>query len=277
MRVVTTVAEVWAARRALAGRLGLAPTMGALHAGHLSLVTRARAEADAVWVTVFINPLQFGPREDLASYPRDLDGDLAKLRAAGVDLVFTPGLQEMYPSGFSTRVEVSGVSEGLEGERRPGHFAGVATVVTKLFALTRPDVAVFGEKDAQQLRVIRRMTADLGFDLRIVGAPTVRDPDGLALSSRNAYLSPVERRAAPVLRRALAAAEQAHASGERDGARLRAAMEAVLAAEPLARVDYVSVADDATMVELDTVTGPALASLAVWIGTTRLIDNVRLA
>ncbi|MCC6627687.1 MAG: pantoate--beta-alanine ligase [Chloroflexi bacterium] len=277
MRVVTTVAEVWAARRALIGRLGLAPTMGALHAGHLSLVTRARAEADVVWVTVFVNPLQFGPREDLASYPRDLDGDLAKLRAAGVDLVFTPAAHDMYPAGFSTRVAVSGVSEGLEGERRPGHFAGVATVVTKLFALTRPDVAVFGEKDAQQLRVIRRLTTDLGFDLRIIGAPTVREPDGLALSSRNAYLSPAERRAAPVLRQALAAAERAYAAGERAGARLRAAMQAVLAAEPLARVDYVSIADDETLAELDTVTGPALASLAVWLGPTRLIDNVRLA
>jgi pantoate--beta-alanine ligase len=277
MEVVETTAALWAVRRAVTGRLALVPTMGALHAGHLALVARARAEAAVVWVSIFVNPLQFGPREDLAAYPRDLAGDLAKLRGAGVDLVFTPATDTMYPPGFSTRVEVRGISEGLEGERRPGHFVGVATVVTKLFALTRPDLAYFGEKDAQQLRVIQRLTADLGFDLRIVPVPTVREPDGLALSSRNRYLSPAERRAAPVLARALHAARQAWRAGERDAERLRAAMRQVLAAEPLARVDYVSVADDLTLRELERVDGPALASLAVWIGATRLIDNVRLA
>lgn len=277
MEIVRTIAALWAARRAVTGPLALVPTMGALHAGHLALVARARAEAAVVWVSIFVNPLQFGPREDLAAYPRDLAGDLAKLRAAGVDLVFAPDTDTMYPPDFSTRVEVHGVSAGLEGERRPGHFVGVATVVTKLFALTRPDLAYFGEKDAQQLRVIQRLTADLGFDLRIVPVPTVREPDGLALSSRNLYLNSAERRAAAALARALHAAWRAWRAGERDAEHLRAAMRQILAAEPLARVDYVSIADDATLRELDRIEGPALASLAVWIGTTRLIDNVRLA
>jgi pantoate--beta-alanine ligase len=276
MEIVGAVPALWAARRAAAGPLALVPTMGALHAGHLALVARARAEAASVWVSIFVNPLQFGPREDLAAYPRDLEGDLSQLRANGVDLVFTPELAEMYPPGFSTRVEVGGVSEGLEGERRPGHFAGVATVVARLFGLTRPDLAYFGEKDAQQLRVIQRLTADLGLDLRIVPVATVREPDGLALSSRNVYLDPVERRAATVLWRSLQAARRAFQAGERDAERLRAAMRAVLAAEPLARVDYVSVADDVTLKELTEIAGPAVASLAVRIGATRLIDNVRL-
>jgi pantoate--beta-alanine ligase len=277
MEIVRDVSALWAARRAAAGPLALVPTMGALHAGHLALVARARAEAASVWVSIFVNPLQFGPREDLAAYPRDLEGDLGKLRANGVDLVFVPEVGEMYPPGFSTRIEVGGVSEGLEGERRPGHFVGVATVVARLFGLTRPDLAYFGEKDAQQLRVIQRLTADLGLDLRIVPVATVREPDGLALSSRNVYLNPAERRAATVLWRSLQAAQRAFQAGERDAERLRAAMRAVLAAEPLANVDYVSVADDATLKELTEVAGPAVASLAVRIGSTRLIDNVRLA
>jgi pantoate--beta-alanine ligase len=276
MEIVRAVPALWAARRAAAGPLALVPTMGALHAGHLALVARARAEAVSVWVSIFVNPLQFGPREDLAAYPRDLEADLSKLRANGVDLVFTPEVAEMYPPGFSTRIEVGGVSEGLEGERRPGHFAGVATVVARLFGLTRPDLAYFGEKDAQQLRVIQRLTTDLGLDLRIVPVATVREPDGLALSSRNVYLNPTERRAATVLWRSLQAAQRAYQAGERDAERLRAAMRAVLAAEPLASVDYVSVADDGTLKELTEVAGPAVASLAVRIGSTRLIDNVRL-
>ena len=277
MQVVDTIAALWAVRRTVGGQLGLVPTMGALHAGHLALVERARHENDAVWVSIFVNPLQFGPHEDLARYPRDLEGDLAKLDAARVDLVFMPGLEEMYPPGFSTQVEVRGVSEPLEGVRRPGHFAGVATVVAKLFALTQPDRAYFGQKDAQQLRVIRQLTRELGFPLQIVPVPTVREPVGLALSSRNRYLNPDERRAAIVLARALAAARRAWRAGERDGDRLRGMMQATLDAEPLARVDYVSVADDITLAECARVTGPALASLAVFMGGTRLIDNVRLA
>jgi pantoate--beta-alanine ligase len=277
MEVVHTIADLWAARRAVAGPLGLVPTMGALHAGHLALVEQARRETGTVWVSIFVNPLQFGPREDLATYPRDLEGDLAKLAAVGVDLVFTPATEEIYPPDFSTRVEVSGVSEGLEGARRPGHFIGVATVVTKLFALTRPDRAYFGQKDAQQLRVIQRLTRDMGFDLQIVPVPTVREPAGLALSSRNLYLAPAERRAATVLARALAATRQAWLAGERDAETLRTIMRTILATEPLARVDYVSVADDVTLRECTHLVGPALASLAVFVGPTRLIDNVRLA
>lgn len=277
MRILTSTHDLWQARRELVGDLGLVPTMGALHAGHLALVTRARQENQAVWVSIFINPLQFGPSEDLSRYPRDLPGDLAQLRAAGVDLVFTPTIDDLYPPAFSTRVMVDGVSEPLEGERRPGHFTGVATVVSKLFILSRPDRAYFGQKDAQQLRVIQRMTLDLGFDLQIVPVPTVREPDGLALSSRNRYLDPAERAAATVLARSLAAVRRAWVGGERDASRLRALMTGMIAAEPLARLDYVSVADDVTLRELDRLTDPAVVSMAVFIGRTRLIDNIRLA
>lgn len=278
MEVVSTIPAVWAARRALRDPLGLVPTMGALHAGHLALVERARRDGGVVWATIFVNPLQFGPQEDLTTYPRDLAGDLARLAAAGVALVFTPTVEEMYPAGFSTTVTVGGVSEGLEGARRPGHFAGVATVVAKLFALARPDRAYFGQKDAQQLRVIRRLAADLAFDLQIVPVPTVREPDGLALSSRNRYLNAAERQAATVLARALSAARREWLAGARDADALRAAMAAVLAAEPLARVDYISLADDVTLRELQGAVGAvALASLAVFVGRTRLIDNLLLA
>jgi pantoate--beta-alanine ligase len=277
VEIIESIEALWAARRGVGGRLGLVPTMGALHAGHLALVERARAESDVVWVTIFVNPLQFGPREDLSRYPRDLEGDLAKLAAAGVDLVFTPPLEAIYPPDFSTRVEVHGITARLEGERRPGHFVGVATVVTKLFALTQPHRAYFGKKDAQQLRVIRRLTRDLGFPIEIVPVATVREPDGLALSSRNLYLDPAERRAATALSRALHAARAAWLAGERGGEALRNTMWSVLEAEPLARIDYVSVADDATLEECARLTGPAVASLAVFIGATRLIDNVRLA
>jgi pantoate--beta-alanine ligase len=277
MELIRATEAAWAARRIGASPLGLVPTMGALHAGHLALVTRARQECNEVWVSIFVNPLQFGDARDLAVYPRDLDRDLGLLRAAGVDLIFAPDEAEIYPPGFSTRVQVGGVSEGLEGAHRPGHFIGVATVVAKLFAIVRPDRAYFGEKDAQQIRVIRRMTADLGFDLSIVPVATVREPDGLALSSRNVHLTGERRPAATVLARALAAARAAYLAGERDAGVLRAVMQTVLAAEPLARVDYVSVADDVTLRELDHLDGPAVASLAVAIGPTRLIDNVRLA
>jgi pantoate--beta-alanine ligase len=277
MEIIESIEALWVARRAVGGQLGLIPTMGALHAGHLALVKCARAESDVVWVTIFVNPLQFGPNEDLSRYPRDLEGDLAKLAAAGVDLVFTPPLEAIYPSDFSTRVEVQAITARLEGERRPGHFVGVATVVTKLFALTQPHRAYFGKKDAQQLRVIRRLTRDLGFPIEIVPVSTVREPDGLALSSRNLYLDPAERRAATALARALHAARAAWLAGEREGDALRGIMRQILEAEPLARIDYVSVADDVTLEECQRLTGPALASLAVFIGTTRLIDNVRLA
>jgi pantoate--beta-alanine ligase len=250
--------------------------MGGLHAGHLSLVARARSENDRVAASIFVNPAQFGENEDLAAYPRTPENDLRLLESLGVDAVWTPSPEDVYPPGFQTFVTVDEVSAPLEGARRPGHFRGVATVVAKLFNVFQPDRAYFGQKDAQQVAVIRRMVADLSFPVDVVVCPTVREADGLALSSRNVYLSPDERRAAPVLQRALLAARAAFDSGERDAGRLRAALTGTLAEEPLARPDYVSVADAGTLLEIERVTGPALVSLAVRFGGTRLIDNVVL-
>ncbi|QWK09441.1 MAG: pantoate--beta-alanine ligase [Thermoflexus hugenholtzii] len=276
MRVVHTIAEARAVRRALPGTWGFVPTMGYLHEGHLSLVRRARAENDRVAVSIFVNPTQFGPHEDYARYPRDLERDLRLLEPLGVDLVFVPSVEEMYPPGFQTWVIVEEVSRPLEGASRPGHFRGVATVVAKLFNILQPDRAYFGQKDAQQTVVIRRMVQDLNIPVEIVICPTVREPDGLAMSSRNTYLNPEERRAATVLFRALQAAKVRYEAGERDAERLREAMREVIRAEPLARIDYVSVAHPETLQELERVEGPALLSLAVYIGTTRLIDNLML-
>lgn len=276
MRVVHTIAEARAVRRALPGTWGFVPTMGYLHEGHLSLVRRARAENDRVAVSIFVNPTQFGPHEDYARYPRDLERDLRLLEPLGVDLVFIPSVEEMYPPGFQTWVIVEEVSRPLEGASRPGHFRGVATVVAKLFNILQPDRAYFGQKDAQQTVVIRRMVQDLNIPVEIVICPTVREPDGLAMSSRNTYLNPEERRAATVLFRALQAAKARYEAGERDAERLREAMREVIRAEPLARIDYVSVAHPETLQELERVEGPALLSLAVYIGTTRLIDNLML-
>ncbi len=276
MQVVRTIAEVRAIRRALPGTWGFVPTMGYLHEGHLSLVRRARAENDHVAVSIFVNPTQFGPHEDYSRYPRDLERDLRLLEPLGVDLVFAPSVEEMYPPGFQTWVIVEGVSRPLEGAARPGHFRGVATVVTKLFNIVQPDRAYFGQKDAQQAVVIRRMVQDLNIPVEIVVCPTVREPDGLAMSSRNTYLNPEERRAATVLFRALQAAKARYEQGERDAERLREAMREVIQAEPLARLDYVSVADPETLQELDRVEDRALLSLAVYIGKTRLIDNILL-
>ncbi len=276
MQVVRTIAEVRAIRRALPGPWGFVPTMGYLHEGHLSLVRRARAENDRVAVSIFVNPAQFGPHEDYDRYPRDLERDLRLLEPLGVDLVFAPSVEEMYPPGFQTWVIVEEVSRPLEGAARPGHFRGVATVVTKLFHIVQPDRAYFGQKDAQQVAVIRRMVQDLNIPVEIVVCPTVREPDGLAMSSRNTYLNPEERRAATVLFRALQAAKARYEAGERDAERLREAMREVIGAEPLARLDYVSVADPETMQELNRVEGRALLSLAVYIGRTRLIDNILL-
>lgn len=264
-----------ALRRQLAGSVGLVPTMGYLHAGHLALVARARAENDHVIATIFVNPTQFGPNEDFAAYPRDMAGDLAQLAEAGCDVVFTPATDEIYPPGYQTYVTVEAVSQPLEGSHRPGHFRGVATVVAKLFNLTRPTRAYFGQKDAQQVRVIQTMARELNFDLEVVVCPTVREADGLALSSRNSYLTPAQRQAAPVLYRALTGARDAWTRGERDPQRLRTVMTTVLAAEPLAQVEYASAADAITLSELDAPTdGPVLLSLAVRIGRTRLIDNL---
>jgi len=250
--------------------------MGALHEGHLSLVRRARAECDQVVASVFVNPTQFGPREDLTRYPRDPGRDQRLLEEARCDLLFIPAPEEMYPPASDTFVEPGAVAAPLEGERRPGHFRGVATVVLKLFNIVAPTRAYFGRKDAQQLAVIRKMVADLNVDVLVVPCATVREPDGLALSSRNAYLSPEERAAATVLYRALGSAGRCFQAGERDAAALRAAMLDVLVAEPGARTDYVSVADPLTLRELERVETHALLSLAVRIGGTRLIDNVVL-
>jgi len=248
--------------------------MGALHAGHLSLVTRARSENEQVAVSIFVNPTQFSPSEDLAAYPRTLEKDLGLLASLGVDVVWAPSPGEVYPPGFQTWITVDEVSVSLEGARRPGHFRGVATVVAKLLNVFRPDRAYFGQKDAQQVAVIRRMVLDLSFLVDVVVCPTVREQDGLALSSRNVHLGPEERRAAPVLYRALSAARAAFDSGERDAGRLRAVLTETLAREPLVREDYVSVADAATLAELERVESAALVSLAARVGKTRLIDNV---
>ena len=277
MDVIETVTEFRAARQRLGGTLALVPTMGYLHDGHLELVRRARAENDRVAVSIFVNPTQFGPNEDLARYPRDLPRDLGMLQAAGVDLVFTPTAAEMYPSGFSTYVDVEGVTAHLEGARRPGHFRGVATVVCKLFNIAGAQRAYFGQKDAQQTVVIRRMVADLNLPTEVVVVPTVREADGLARSSRNVYLDPAQRAAAPVLYRALEIAAALYADGERSADALRYAMGDVLGAEPLGAVDYVSVADPITLAEIaDLIERGALVSLAVRFGATRLIDNILL-
>lgn len=276
MKVVKSVAEVRRIRQSLPGAFGLVPTMGFLHEGHLALVQRARLENDHVGVSIFVNPTQFSPTEDLAAYPRDLDRDLLLLDRLGVDLVWTPDAEDVYPPGFQTYVTVEEVAKPLEGASRPTHFRGVATVVAKLFNVFQPDRAYFGQKDAQQAVVIKRMAADLDFPLEVVICPIVRERDGLAKSSRNIYLSPDQRTAATVLHRSLSAARRAWESGERDGERLRQTMRAVLATEPLAMVDYVSAADPETLTELGTATSGALLSMAVRVGRARLIDNLLL-
>jgi pantoate--beta-alanine ligase len=273
MILASSLEELRHARALLENPLGLVPTMGYLHQGHLSLVERARAECASVGVSIFVNPTQFGPNEDLNSYPRDLDKDLKLLDAAGVDLVWMPTPNIVYPPGFQTWIEVEGLTAPLEGAMRPGHFRGVTTVVAKLFNAFQPQRAYFGQKDAQQAAVIRRMTRDLDFPIDLVICPTVREPDGLAMSSRNAYLKPDERQAATVLFRALSAANAAYNSGERDAASLRALMTNIIQAEPLAKLQYVSCADYDTLEELQTVNAKALLSMAVYISKTRLIDN----
>ncbi|MCS6994694.1 MAG: pantoate--beta-alanine ligase [Anaerolineales bacterium] len=273
MILVNTLEELWQALSLLERPLGLVPTMGYLHEGHLSLVRRARQECVSVAVSIFVNPTQFGPNEDLSRYPRDLERDLHLLEAAGADLVWIPSNEVMYPPGFQTWVTVETLTLPLEGAMRPGHFRGVTTVVSKLFNAVRPEKAYFGQKDAQQAAVIRQMTRDLSYPIEIVVCPTVREADGLAMSSRNTYLSPEERQAATVLFRALSAAETAYRAGERNAETLRHIMRTTIESEPLARLQYVSCADYDTLQELETVSGKALLSMAVFIGATRLIDN----
>jgi pantoate--beta-alanine ligase len=275
VQVVRSREELRSALGALPRPLGLVPTMGWLHAGHTSLIERARDECRAVAVSIFVNPRQFDDPADLERYPRGEARDLALCAEAGADVVWVPGVDDVYPPGFDTSVTVERLALPLEGAARPGHFAGVTTVVAILFGIVRPDRAYFGEKDGQQLRVIDRMARDLHLT-EVVRCPTVREPDGLALSSRNVHLAVEDRAAAPVLRRALLAGRAAWAEGERDAGIVRGLVSAALATEPRAAVEYVSCADDATLAELARIDGPALLSLAVRFGTTRLIDNVLL-
>lgn len=276
VKVVTTFEELRAARKALPEPVGLVPTMGFLHEGHLSLVRRAKEKCASVVVSIFVNPTQFGPTEDLAAYPRDLDHDVALLESAGVDVVWAPTPEGMYPPDYQTWVTVDNVTKPLEGARRPTHFRGVTTVVAKLFIGVQPQMAFFGQKDAQQVVVLKQMARDLNFPIELEVCPIVREPDGLARSSRNTYLNPQERQAALCLSKSLAAARQAYASGERDAHRLVQTVMDVLNREPLAKVHYVSCADTNTLEELDTIKEKALISMAVYIGKTRLIDNMIL-
>ncbi|MCY4578305.1 MAG: pantoate--beta-alanine ligase [Chloroflexi bacterium] len=274
MQVIESVAAFRQAYDAAAKPLGLVPTMGFLHEGHMALVHRAREENATAAVSIFVNPTQFGPSEDFATYPRDMDSDLAKLEKAGVDLVFAPTVDEVYPAGFDTHVDVGCIGERLEGEHRAGHFQGVATVVCKLLTIVRPDRAYFGQKDAQQCLVVQRLNEDLNLGAEIVVCPTVRDSDGLALSSRNVYLSADERIAALSLNRSLRLAQELHSQGDTDAAHIRHRMHELITASPLADIDYISIADAKNLDELDSIDRPALVSLAVRIGKTRLIDNV---
>ncbi len=276
MKIVETINDMKKLRRQLTEPVGFVPTMGYLHEGHLVLVRRAKAENPSVVVSIFVNPTQFGPQEDFDSYPRDIKRDLALLQKEGTDVVFMPSVAEMYPGQFSSWVEVGKVTERLEGASRPGHFRGVTTVCAKLFNIVQPTRAYFGQKDAQQAVAIKKMVADLNMNLEIVIVPTVREPDGLAMSSRNSYLNSEERRAATVLYQALSLAQKLWSQGEKDAHRLRQEMRALIQQQPLAHVDYVSVANAETLDELDMVNPPALVSLAVKIGRTRLIDNVVL-
>ena len=268
--------QIALAVRAAGKRLGCVPTMGFLHVGHLSLVALARERSDVVVLTLFVNPTQFGPKEDLAKYPRDFERDAALCREAGVDILFAPEAGAMYAPDASIYVTEEKLSRGLCGASRPGHFRGVCTVVAKLFNLCLPHVAVFGAKDAQQLRVIRRMTRDLNFPIEIVAGPTIREPDGLAMSSRNVYLSAEERQQALVLKRALDEAARLYQSGERAAAMLKTAMEKIIAAAPAAKIDYIEIVDDDTLEPVATLAKPALIALAVFLGKTRLIDNIVL-
>jgi pantoate--beta-alanine ligase len=274
MKTVKTLEELRAARAQLPEPVGFVPTMGFLHAGHISLVELAHKDCASVVVSIFVNPAQFGPNEDLAAYPRDLPRDLAMLDAAGVDLVWLPTPEMIYPPDFQTWVDVEQVSRPLEGSMRPGHFRGVATVLAKLFNAVQPRKAYFGQKDAQQVAVIKQMVRDLNFPVEIVVGPTLREVDELAMSSRNSYLNPAERQAATVLYRALTAAHAAYARGERDAEALRTLMRKTIESEPLAKLQYVSCADPRSLQELDRIENGALLSMAVYVGKTRLIDNM---
>lgn len=275
MKVVTDLNELRQARQELAEPVGLVPTMGFLHRGHISLAEAARRECASVAASIFVNPTQFGPQEDLTAYPRDLPRDLDLLEKAGVDLVWTPTPEIMYPQGYQTWVNVEDITHPLEGAMRPGHFRGVTTVVAKLFNAVQPQSAYFGQKDAQQAAVICRMVKDLNFPLEVVVCPTVREADGLAMSSRNTYLNPTERQAATVLYRALQSACMEYDNNTRNAEKLRQVMRQIVESEPIAKLQYVSCADPLTLQELEgEIKGQALLSMAVYFGKTRLIDNL---
>ena len=276
MQVIDTIAGMRQLRQSLAEPVGFVPTMGFLHEGHLSLVKKARNDNKSVVVSIFVNPTQFGPQEDFKTYPRDTRRDLSLLEREKTDIVFMPPAAGMYPPGFNSWVEVSQVTERLEGASRPGHFRGVTTVVAKLFNIVQPTRAYFGQKDAQQALVIKKMAADLNMNLEVITLPTVREPDGLAMSSRNTYLDTEQRRAAIVLYQALTAVKRLYYQGERNAAYLRQHLTTITHKQPLADIDYVSIASNDTLEELETVAAPALVSLAVRIGATRLIDNIAL-
>lgn len=275
MKIIDTVAGMKKLREELDGSIGFVPTMGYLHQGHLSLVKRARQENKITIASIFVNPTQFGPSEDFESYPRDMERDFSLIEPY-TDIVFTPTKADMYPDGFNTWVTVRGITARLEGASRPTHFEGVTTIVAKLFNIVRPARAYFGQKDAQQLAVIRKMATDLDMHLDIVACPTVREPDGLAMSSRNSYLKPNEREAAVVLYQSLELAKKLYANGERNAETIRQKMADLIQQQPLGHIDYISVADNTTLEELKEITGPALVSLAVKIGKPRLIDNTVL-
>jgi len=274
MKVIETIAGIRGLQ--LPRPVGLVPTMGYLHAGHISLVKQAKAENKSVVVSIFVNPTQFGPKEDLTTYPRDIPRDLTMLKKAGTDIVFIPSVKEMYPDGYDSWVEVENLQKRLEGASRPTHFKGVTTVVAKLFNIVQAENNYFGQKDAQQLLVIKKMAKDLNMNLNVIACPTVREPDGLAMSSRNTYLTPAQRRAAPVLYKSLQMAKQLYDKGERDAGKIRQAMIKLLQTEPEGQIDYVSIADTGTLQELEVIQGQALVSLAVKIGKPRLIDNIIL-
>jgi pantoate--beta-alanine ligase len=276
MKIIKTIAEFRKLRPKMTEPVGFVPTMGYLHEGHLVLVRQARAENPSVAVSIFVNPTQFGPREDFAHYPHDPERDLALLEKEGADVVFMPSAEEMYPPDFDSWVEVGKLAGKLEGAARPGHFRGVATVVAKLFNIVQPDRAYFGQKDAQQLLVIKKMTADLDMGIEVIAVPTVREPDGLAMSSRNTYLNAEERKQATVLYQALTLAQKLYSGGEKDAKAIRKQMTALIQQQPLADIEYISIADAETLDELDRVKAPALVSMAVRFGKTRLIDNVVL-
>ena len=277
IRTISWMKEASRRARAESQIIGLVPTMGALHEGHLSLISRARQDCSKVFASIFVNPKQFGPNEDFAKYPRALETDTEKLAAAGIDAIFAPEAAEMYPPGYHSYVNVDGISDRLEGRTRPGHFRGVATVVLKLFQIIQPNFAYFGRKDAQQVRIIQQMARDLNLDVEIAICPVVREPDGLALSSRNAYLSAEERAAATVLHRALDAARQAITSGTRDTLQLHATLRDTIQREPLATIDYAEIVDAETFEPVVRIAKPCYVLLAVFLGKTRLIDNMLVA